>query len=699
MSTTSANPKMTSLEHHRALNTRLLRDLRRVVHWSEALNQDEIHERSSEVLSRVENDIFRIAVVGEFKRGKSTLINALLGREVLPADILPCSATLNRVTYGLQPTVKLHFKPDESGARREETIPIDALADYVTKLTPDSEERASAIEEAVVYYPVKYCRDKADIIDTPGLNDDAAMTDVTLQVLPKVDAAILVILAQSPFSSYEADFLSNLLTHDLGRVLFVVNRMDEIRRPRDRDRVLQAVRDRIRRTLEARAASLHGEGTEAYKDFIARVGEPKVFGLSGGLALDARLDDDASLLAESGMPEFEAALEQFLSIERGMVTLAVMADSIISGSGRIQQQITIRRGALEMAEDDFRSNYDRTQADLSDLRTRLAKELAILEQSKSRLQQALHPRAAALPDQLVEAARSTIRSFPLQPAELTGSAREKTLTRMQKTVTDRLQAVARTESERTQDAISEALTDEVGRLLNLSEEVSTRLSGIELRFQASGTSEGLGDTVTAGVGGIMGVLGQGLFLGGAVGGAVSGYGVAGLRGAATGAAAGAATSFATTFTGLIGAAMLGLPLTWPVVLPALAIGGIAATFGARWATTFVFGDEQVAKFKQKVEDGVANQLKASAQARVLELQNATDEQIDTVFDALKKRVQQDIGGAIEQTARTLEALRKERATGGAQRAIDLAELREAEDELQTIVSRVSELAPSFRPAG
>ncbi len=697
MSRSPSGLTMQSLDDHRALNAGLLQDLRRVVHWSRALGQDEVLARSSEVLTRVENDVFRIAVVGEFKRGKSTLINALLGREVLPADILPCSATLNRVTYGLHPAVKLRFRPDESGARREETISIDALADYVTKLTPDSEQRAAAIEEAVVYYPVKYCRDKADIIDTPGLNDDAAMTDVTLQVLPKVDAAILVILAQSPFSSYEADFLSNLLTHDLGRVLFVVNRMDEIRRPRDRERVLQAVRDRIRRTLESRAADLHGEGTAAYRQFLDRVGTPKVFGVSGGLALDARLEDDAGLLEESGMLEFEQALERFLSLERGLVTLAVMADSILNGSHKVQQQIAIRRGALEMAEEEFEASYARTKAELAEMRSKLAAELSHLEQSRGALQEALHPRAAQVPGQLVEAARSTIRAFPLQPAEVTGKAREKTLERMQKAVTDRLQAVARTEAERTQDAISQAVTDEMGRLLDLSAEVARQLSGIELRFRAGATTDTLDDTMTAGVGGLAGAAVGGIW-GGAIGGAVSGYRVAGLRGAATGAAAGAATSFATAFAGLFGASMLGLPLTWPVVLPALAIGGIAATFGARWATTFFFGDEQVERFKETVEEGVIHQLEASAHARVRDLQKATDQQVDATFDALRKRVQQDLGGAIDQTARTLEMLRKERAGNGAQRAVDLAELTDADQELSTIVARVSEMAPSFRPA-
>ncbi len=297
----------------------------------------------------------------------------------------------------------------------------------------------------------------------------------------------------------------------------------------------------------------------------------------------------------------------------------------------------------------------------------------------------------------MEAARGTIRAFPLQAAEVTGKAQEKTLARMQKAVTERLQAIARTEAERTQEAISQAVTDEMGRLLDLSDEVTRRLSGIELRFTAGASTDGMDNTMTAGVGGLAGAAVGGLW-GGAIGGAVSGYRVAGLRGAATGAAAGAATSFATAFTGLMGASLLGLPLTWPVVLPALAVGGIAATFGARWATTFFFGDEQVDRFKEMVEEGVLRQLESTAHTRVRELQAATDEQVGATFSALRKRVDQDLGGAIQQTERTLENLRQDRLGSGARRAVDLAELDEAEKELLAIVSRVSEMAPSFRPS-
>src|SRR6476660_5374268 len=90
-----------TIEDHRRRSASAIEDLRTVSELAARLGLEPVVKRSDEVLRRIEGDVFRIAVVGEFKRGKSTLINALMGREILPADVLPCSATVNRVTYGL----------------------------------------------------------------------------------------------------------------------------------------------------------------------------------------------------------------------------------------------------------------------------------------------------------------------------------------------------------------------------------------------------------------------------------------------------------------------------------------------------------------------------------------------------------------------------------------------------------------------
>ena len=194
------------------------------------------HAKSlEEVSNRLKNHVFRVGIMGEFKRGKSTVINALLGQEVVPADILPCSATLNRIVWDAVPHAQINFKKDEKGiAPPSKQVAVEELSSYVTKLTTESAEQANLVEDAVVYYPCKFCQNGVEIIDTPGLNDDERMDAISESVIPTLDAIIMVVVPGSPFSISEANFVRNkLMTSDLSRLIFVVNKIDTVR---ERDR-------------------------------------------------------------------------------------------------------------------------------------------------------------------------------------------------------------------------------------------------------------------------------------------------------------------------------------------------------------------------------------------------------------------------------------------------------------------------------
>ena len=196
---------------------------------AQEMNLEETAKQLENRRKKLEARKFAVGILGEFKRGKSTVINSLLEKEIMPADILPTSATMNRVTYDMQPHVKLKMR---DGSTME--IGIDDLPNYVTKLDEEKEAQAAKVEEAVVYYPCKFCQNGVDIVDTPGLNDDERMSRITEEIIPKLDVVIMVLVHDSPFSSSEADFVMNkLMTSDLGRILFLVNKIDTLRREQD----------------------------------------------------------------------------------------------------------------------------------------------------------------------------------------------------------------------------------------------------------------------------------------------------------------------------------------------------------------------------------------------------------------------------------------------------------------------------------
>ena len=122
------------------------------------------------------------------------------------------TAAITRVTYSEEKRISVLCK---DGTRESATI--GQLAGFATKRDAERAERnAENVEDAVVYYPTPFCQNGVQIVDTPGLNDDERMTAISENVIPTLDAIIMVIVPQSPFSASEAESVrSKVMTSDL----------------------------------------------------------------------------------------------------------------------------------------------------------------------------------------------------------------------------------------------------------------------------------------------------------------------------------------------------------------------------------------------------------------------------------------------------------------------------------------------------
>ena len=98
---------------------------------------DESRKKILSVASDIKNRVYRVAVIGEFKRGKSSLINSLIGSRVLPTDVLPMTATLTRIRYGEKKRILIEYK---SGEQEEKSI--DDLIEFATKFDKEKEKKS-----------------------------------------------------------------------------------------------------------------------------------------------------------------------------------------------------------------------------------------------------------------------------------------------------------------------------------------------------------------------------------------------------------------------------------------------------------------------------------------------------------------------------------------------------------------------------
>jgi GTPase SAR1 family protein len=315
-----------------------------------------------QIQQRLSSDSFKVLVVGEFKTGKSTLINALLGQEILPAYATPCTAVINEIKWGETKRAILHFAnplPEQLpetipqvaldhiknaiGPVPPLEIPVDQLEDYVVIPDPTQDQGESVAttpyELVELHWPLDVCKNGVEIIDSPGLNEHRARTAVTSKYITKVDAVVFVMSchrlgSQSEMTVVDRDIRGN--GHE--DIFFICNRFDEIRE-RERERLIS-----------------YGVQKLGVKTSFDQAG---VYFLSAVDALDGRLEDKDELIDRSGVCKLEADLAGFLVNQRGRIKLLQPAREITSKiSGALSQHIPARLNMLAGQVDELQARYE-----------------------------------------------------------------------------------------------------------------------------------------------------------------------------------------------------------------------------------------------------------------------------------------------------------------------------------------------------
>lgn len=277
-----------------------------------------------ETADRIASQLYRVAVIGEFKRGKSSLVNALLGTDVLPTDILPMTAVITRVAYGESKKISVRYK---DGHTEERTV--EQLIDFATKYDEAKAQTAKSIQEIQVSYPSVFCKNHIEIVDTPGMNDDEAMTAVTLSVLGEIDAAVMVVSAAAPLSMTERSLVLTMIAEQgIRHIVFVITHIDVVSdEEEEKDRLLSFFGDRIRGDLLQDAEKRFCEDEDLLNKARNILKDPDVFGVSSVQAMKGFVKDDEALLKQSRFPQFKKSLLTLLTAAQSTDSILKLADA------------------------------------------------------------------------------------------------------------------------------------------------------------------------------------------------------------------------------------------------------------------------------------------------------------------------------------------------------------------------------------
>jgi len=191
----------------------------RLASLAAGLGTNRVADQARELAARVSEGRFYVACIGQFKRGKSTLINALVGQPVLPVGFIPVTAVPTVVRFGDEPRARTQSR---NGSWRE--IAVSELKEYVSEeCNPENTKAVNGVE---VFVPSPLLAAGMCLVDTPGLGSVfTGNTASTHAFIPHIDAALVVVGADPPLAGEELA-LVEAIARQVQYLILVLNKAD-----------------------------------------------------------------------------------------------------------------------------------------------------------------------------------------------------------------------------------------------------------------------------------------------------------------------------------------------------------------------------------------------------------------------------------------------------------------------------------------
>ena len=298
---------------------------------------------------RLEKGGLRLAIVGTRSRGKSTLINALLGEALLPMSTKPTTAVITLIVNGTKREVTLFGKDGEKRTiSREKFAEKFVLQDK--KVPQEFKDVAYAMLESD---NCSLCEAGLELVDTLGLHASTEAEKITRGYLNQVDAVLLVLIGRPLFDNTDLEFIDMARregTSGLSHVFFIINDhgLDDSER---------------KEAMESAKFYLGDEFGDKFERHVCIVNAKS--------ALEARLASttDLDVMAATNLPRFEKNIEKFLKDrDRGNVILyAAVSNVLVPAVAEATDRMVTQKALLDRSKADVETAIHDLRNGLSDL--------------------------------------------------------------------------------------------------------------------------------------------------------------------------------------------------------------------------------------------------------------------------------------------------------------------------------------------
>lgn len=250
-------------------------------------------------------DKFIVSVIGEIKKGKSSLLNVLMRKEeICPTDVLELTARLSVLIHGIDEKAIVILKNGEN-----KIINLTEISDYVGK----DGAYVSDTKYIRIYLNNKFLKNSIWLVDTPGVNTTEEDKElITLNWLSRSDAAIFLVTPDELISNSEKKFLTEKVfeENNISSIMVVMNKKDRTESIDELNEQMNYVQRII--------------------NDLTGFNLLKIYAVSSKQALKAIKENDQTLFNESGFPKFEEALINFLVNERGKARLQKRKNKLLN---------------------------------------------------------------------------------------------------------------------------------------------------------------------------------------------------------------------------------------------------------------------------------------------------------------------------------------------------------------------------------
>ncbi|HQO01811.1 MAG TPA: dynamin family protein [Spirochaetota bacterium] len=254
-------------------------------------------ENLSELHERLDQGRIHIAVLGQFKRGKSSLLSALLGEEVLPTSVIPLTSIPTYIRFSHTRYIRVHFDNDKEDVVFTSDSP-DEIRMFLSRYVSEEENPGNrlGVEGVELYFDSGLLRQGVVLIDTPGIGSTHLHnTEATLNFLPQCDAALFLVSADPPITEVEISFL-NQVRKKIKKLFFIINKVDYL--------------------SESELNEVAAFITKVLSDKTGIAENIELFPLSSRYALNAAKLNDPVLKERSGILSLTHCLEKFMTSEK-----------------------------------------------------------------------------------------------------------------------------------------------------------------------------------------------------------------------------------------------------------------------------------------------------------------------------------------------------------------------------------------------